>query len=663
MAAGAATGLATGARVVPGSGGGSTLADVARLRRTDPAGLGRLLKGDLDWIVMRAIEKDRTRRYETATALAGDVQRYLEDKPVEAGPPSTAYRMRKFVKRNRLWLMPTAIGAAAFAVSFVGVVYGLVEARRGRDAAEVAQQQAETARGETQAALERARREADRNRAVGEYLQDAVSATRGSGSGAEVLPLEEVLTRGRGLFGGDHAVIASALLGWASARQLSGDARSAELAIVEAAGMFERLHGADDPRVTNARLLQARAIEAQSGRESEAGPIFRAVVQAFANAPGVDSPEYAAAALALTKHTIAHAAGASLEETERLWRESIRAHEAAFGEMDRRTIQTMGEFGIYLQRRGRTEACIPVLTEAVRRGDEAIPEGDLTMFYSLNSLILADLTQSGQMARAAGNYDRLITMAERMEGEFARATVSMWIEVAGLHAEAGDEERALARLETFVESRDRTDHEFDWTDTIRVESGIVMVRPVLDRHPDLGRRVQLARAAGVGNQSMGFQKPPATILSEVAAWLVERGFSADAEGVLERVVALRRGEEPQDRARLGRALAELGRARLELADAAQPIGAPATPDAAERWARAEAPIAEALSIMAASDQPDEIVLAHLRCGLAQCRAARGRVEEAADELAKVTPTDDWPASLAAAHRQALERLVAARDPG
>src|SRR5262249_51576850 len=77
------------------------LPSIAAHRKTEPAKLGRLVKGDLDWIVMKALEKDRTRRYETANAFAMDVQRYLADEPVLAGPPSTGYRLKKFVRRHK----------------------------------------------------------------------------------------------------------------------------------------------------------------------------------------------------------------------------------------------------------------------------------------------------------------------------------------------------------------------------------------------------------------------------------------------------------------------------------------------------------------------------------------------------------------------------------
>ena len=77
------------------------LPTLAANRGTEPAKLTKLVRGELDWIVMKALEKDRSRRYETANGFATDVQRYLADEPVLACPPSAAYRLRKFVRRNK----------------------------------------------------------------------------------------------------------------------------------------------------------------------------------------------------------------------------------------------------------------------------------------------------------------------------------------------------------------------------------------------------------------------------------------------------------------------------------------------------------------------------------------------------------------------------------
>ncbi len=107
----------------------SSSAATARQRRSDTVQLSKLLHGDLDWIVMKALEKDRTRRYETANALSRDLQRYLAGEPVEAAPPSAAYRMSRFARKHRAALAT----AAAFAALLVaGITFSVMEARRAQ---------------------------------------------------------------------------------------------------------------------------------------------------------------------------------------------------------------------------------------------------------------------------------------------------------------------------------------------------------------------------------------------------------------------------------------------------------------------------------------------------------------------------------------------------
>src|SRR5207253_998128 len=83
------------------SDSGEALASISAQRDTEPAKLAKMVRGELDWIVMKTLEKDRNHRYETVNAFAADVQRYLADEPVLAGPPSAPYRLRKFLRRNR----------------------------------------------------------------------------------------------------------------------------------------------------------------------------------------------------------------------------------------------------------------------------------------------------------------------------------------------------------------------------------------------------------------------------------------------------------------------------------------------------------------------------------------------------------------------------------
>ena len=94
--------------------------------------LSRSLRGELDWIVMKALEKDRRRRYETASGLARDVERYMAGDPVEAGPPSGWYRLRKFARRNRVVLTATILVALALIAGTTLSLWQAIVARRAR---------------------------------------------------------------------------------------------------------------------------------------------------------------------------------------------------------------------------------------------------------------------------------------------------------------------------------------------------------------------------------------------------------------------------------------------------------------------------------------------------------------------------------------------------
>jgi WD40 repeat protein len=108
---------------------GDDATTAARNRATAPGTIVRRLRGDLDWITMKALEKDRTRRYGSPSDLAADISRHLQSEPVLAGAPSTAYKMKKFVRRNRLAVTAAGIVLAALVLGVVGTTFGMVRAR------------------------------------------------------------------------------------------------------------------------------------------------------------------------------------------------------------------------------------------------------------------------------------------------------------------------------------------------------------------------------------------------------------------------------------------------------------------------------------------------------------------------------------------------------
>jgi WD40 repeat protein/serine/threonine protein kinase len=137
---------------------GDALSDVAKHRHVQPDQLCKIIRGDLDWVVMKALEKDRTRRYETANEFAGDIKRHLGDEPVVAGPPSTVYRLRKFVQRNRTSVAVVMSIATALMIGLALTTVGFIQAGYQRDAAQQARaaeaKQRQIAEEETKRATE-----------------------------------------------------------------------------------------------------------------------------------------------------------------------------------------------------------------------------------------------------------------------------------------------------------------------------------------------------------------------------------------------------------------------------------------------------------------------------------------------------------------------------
>ena len=109
-----------------------SLPSMAALRQTEPRRLMALLRGELDWVVMKCLEKSRERRYETVNGLARDIQRYLADEPVEARPPSAGYRLSKFLRRNKGPVVAAALVLLALLAGIAGTTFGLIRAEQRR---------------------------------------------------------------------------------------------------------------------------------------------------------------------------------------------------------------------------------------------------------------------------------------------------------------------------------------------------------------------------------------------------------------------------------------------------------------------------------------------------------------------------------------------------
>jgi len=155
---------------------------VARYRQSEPQQLVHLVRGDLDWIVTRCLEKDRTRRYETANSLADDISRHLNNEPVTARPPRRLYRFQKLVQRNKATFAAVGMVAAALVL---GLGFSLWTLSKEREA-----------RQQTLAAEKKAHSEASKSRQVAQFLKDMLQGVGPSAAlGRDTTMLREILDK------------------------------------------------------------------------------------------------------------------------------------------------------------------------------------------------------------------------------------------------------------------------------------------------------------------------------------------------------------------------------------------------------------------------------------------------------------------------------------
>jgi serine/threonine protein kinase/tetratricopeptide (TPR) repeat protein len=152
------------------------LPNIAANRGIDPERLKRELRGDLDWIVMKALEKDRTRRYETANGFASDILRHLSNEPVQAAPPSRAYRLRKFVRKHRVGVLAASLVLFALLAGIAGTTLALLEARRQEGLANKREQGERLAKQNALAAAEEEKKAKETVEDVLGFVEDKVFA-------------------------------------------------------------------------------------------------------------------------------------------------------------------------------------------------------------------------------------------------------------------------------------------------------------------------------------------------------------------------------------------------------------------------------------------------------------------------------------------------------
>lgn len=319
------------------------LTNIAANRSIEPAKLAKLLRGELDWVVMKALEKDRDRRYDSANGFAADVQRYLRGEQVQAVPPSLGYRLRKAYRRNRAAVLTVATVVLMLVGGVAGTTWGMVRASAAREAEAAEKERAVRERDE-------ARRQRTRTRAV----VDAMMSEQGvewfsvwkSMTPEQRAYLTDLVARYRELVADDATdAEALALAAGASARMgkllfALGQPDDASAAFRAARDLYARATAAEPGRGDWAREWAEVEVEAvffllMAGQTEEAAAAVRGAVERAERVAARDPAGEQALAAALSAEGGCHAAAGRTDlardrhaRATDVWRRLVARHSA-----------------------------------------------------------------------------------------------------------------------------------------------------------------------------------------------------------------------------------------------------------------------------------------------------------------------------------------------
>jgi len=367
--------------------------EVGGSRRAEIRVLSRLVRGDLDWITMKALEKDRARRYETAAALATDVERHLNNEAVSAGPPSAIYQLRKLAARHKT---ASVFAATVFVlVTGFGIWMSMLYAESN-----VFRLRAERQRSVAEANLSRAHKAEERAETEASFLREVLtSVDPGKALGREVsvrFVLDQAASRiHEGWLEKQPEAQAAVQLTIGETYTSLGLYRAAESHLGAALGTYQRRLGPEHPETLRALYAMGNLVRTQ-GAFSEAEEILRPVWETQVRVLGSDHPATLKSANAL---------GTTLwrpgryAEAERIHRETLSAQRRVLGSENIATLGSMSNLGNALQGQEKCEEAEKVLRECLEIGRRVLDEGHPFIARATNNLALVLETQ-GRHAEA-----------------------------------------------------------------------------------------------------------------------------------------------------------------------------------------------------------------------------------------------------------------------
>ncbi len=354
------------------------LPSVAANRGTEPKKLRGLMRGELDWIVMKALEKDRARRYETASAFAADLQHYLHDEPVLAGPPGASYRLRKFVRRNRGPVLAASLVLLALVGGVIGTSFGLL---RAQHAAKAERQARETAQRRL-AKIEKA------NEILGSVFKDLnPEAAEQEGKPLQALLGERLDQAGAQLEGeviGDPLAVARMQMILGESQGSLGYAQKAILLFSKARTTFTAQLGADHPD-TLASMNDLALGYQDAGNLDSALPLYEETLERRKATLGTDDPD---TLQSMNNLALGYRAAGKLDLALPLYKETLERRKAKLGPDHPDTLQSVNNLALGYRAAGKFDLALPLYKETLERRNAKLGPDHLDTLQSMGNLAL-----------------------------------------------------------------------------------------------------------------------------------------------------------------------------------------------------------------------------------------------------------------------------------
>ncbi|MHC4181083.1 MAG: tetratricopeptide repeat protein, partial [Planctomycetota bacterium] len=445
--------------------------NAAMKRKTDVVILSRQLRGDLDWIVMKALEKDRTRRYASASEFAADIQRHLTNQPVLAGPPSGMYRARKFIARHKVAVATASVVVFAMLLGIAGTTVGLIKAtnaeRVARNEATAAQQVSEfleglfavsdpgKARGNTITAreiLDSGAQQISRDLEGQPLVQARLMLTMGRvyrrlGLYDEARSLlQQTLTLRHSTLGEASLEVASAQEELAWLHDAIGDYDEALQLYEKALATREAILGPDDASVATVMSSLAN-LYTQTRQFDKAEPLYESALAIRENALGPDHPDVSNT---LNLHANLLEAKGEYEAAKPLYERALTIRENALGSDHPRVAVSLGNLANLHWRLGDIGTAQQLIERALAIQEKTLGDDHPDVGLTLNTMANLRLAQRDYPA-AQLVLERALSIQEKNLRRDHPRIADTYYNLACVTALQGERDQALNYLEESVQ--------------------------------------------------------------------------------------------------------------------------------------------------------------------------------------------------------------------